>query len=393
VDRNLHHAVDLLAAWAADVGIQLTALLGPQHGLRGEKQDNMVESEHFTDPATGLPVFSLYGETRRVTPEMADHVDVLLVDLQDVGVRVYTFLTTLGYILEDFQAWPEKEVWVLDRPNPVGRAVEGLTLEPGWESFVGIASVPMQHGMTLGEFARWYHHSRGLTSRLTVVPMQDWSPQDPRRAWPASRVWLQPSPNMPALYTARAYPGTVMLEGTTLSEARGTTRPLSTLGHPELDRPDVLDLVAEMDEAWRTEAGTAADTHTAGSGTSAPDYLFGCRIRPVTFEPTFHKHAGVPTQGIEIIAEGPFYDPARFRPYRLIAALLKAIRRRHPELPLWTDPPYEYEFDKIPIDVITGGTRFREWVEDPQAQWGDLEAMLQSDEAGWREMREDWLLY
>lgn len=373
VDRALNPGVDRIAA-SLPTGAAITALLGPQHGLRGEKQDNMIESEDSIDSRLGVPTFSLYGKTRRLTPAIADTFDLLLVDLQDVGVRVYTFLTTLAYILEDLQRWPEKEVWVLDRPNPTGRLVEGLTLEPGHESFVGAASIPMQHGLTLGEFARWYHAKKELTSRFAVVPMVGWTPRDPRAAWPRERVWVQPSPNIPGLYTTRSYPGTVMLEGTTLSEARGTTRPLSMLGHPDVAWDRVLDWVA---------------TNVRQQN----DILGGCTLRPVTFQPTFHKHHGVPTPGFELVTEGSFWDPARFKPYRLVAAFLKAIREVHPTTVLWTDPPYEYEYERTPIDVITGGTRLRDWVDDASARWADLESMLKHDEDEWRAEIERWWIY
>lgn len=354
-------------------GARLTTLFGPQHGIRGEKQDNMVESEDETDSRTGLPTFSLYGTTRRITPGMAETFDVLLVDLQDVGVRVYTFLTTLAYILEDLSRYPEKEVWVLDRPNPTGRLIEGLALEPGHESFVGAAPIPMQHGITLGEFALWYHSFHRLSSRLVVVPMTGWNPYNPAEAWPSDRVWVQPSPNMPGLYTARAYPGTVILEGTTLSEGRGTTRPLSVLGHPAVEWDVVL--------SW------------AAANTGDPGALVGCKVREITFQPTFHKHAGIPTGGIEIVTEGKFYDPELFRPYRLVTTILKAIRTRHPDITLWTEPPYEYEFERTPIDVITGGTRYRKWIEDDSADWNSIDEVMTKEENEWRRESRRWWIY
>ena len=392
VDEELRHSVEVLVPWTRSNDVHLSALFGPQHGLRGEKQDNMVESQDFTDPTTGLPVFSLYGETRRLTERMIDHFDVLMVDLQDVGVRVYTFLTALGYILEDLHGRSDKEVWVLDRPNPTGRAQEGLSLDKGWESYVGVAPIPMQHGMTMGEFARWYREIRELSTKLTVVPMTGWSGRDARSAWPEGRVWLQPSPNMPALSTARAYPGTVMLEGTTLSEGRGTTRPLSQFGHPDVDWSRVLRRASTFSSGHGRTVSTSGLCGEGGGSDAIVD-LFGCRVRQVTFQPTFHKHAGIPTPGVEIIAEGRFYEPARFRPYRLVAALLKAIRLEHPGLKLWTDPPYEYEYEKTPIDVITGGTRFREWVETREATWREMERMLQADEAAWRQESASWWMY
>jgi len=309
---------------------------------------------------------------------MAASFDILLFDLQDVGVRVYTFLTTLCYLLEDLQRWPEKELWVLDRPNPTGRAVEGLRLEPGWESFVGAVPVPMQHGLTLGEMALWFHATKGLSTRLTVVPMTGWGPADPREAWPRERVWVLPSPNMPGLYTARAYPGTVMVEGASLSEGRGTTRPLSVVGHPEVDWAKVVSDVGR-------------ECRMTGGEDRTP--LSGCRIRFISFQPTFHKHAGRLTPGIELVTEGSFYDPAAFRPYRLVAALFKAIRRRYPEIRLWTDPPYEYEFERRPIDVITGGSRLREWVEKRDFDWQGFDETMSREEAAWRTESEPFRLY
>lgn len=373
VDRDLVLGIDRITDWlqhgAGPRGAAITALFGPQHGLRGEKQDNMIESADYTDPELGIPAFSLYGTSRRITAEAASTFDVLLVDLQDVGVRVYTFLTTLAYILDDLQRWPEKEVWVLDRPNPTGRTIEGLSLQAGHESFVGADSIPMQHGLTLGEFALHYHHSRNLTTNLTVVPMTGWRADTPGEYWPSERVWVQPSPNMPGLYTARAYPGTVMLEGTTISEGRGTTRPLSVMGDPRVD--------------WKRVLAEVPD----------PSVFDGCRVRRATFQPTFHKHAGVPVPGIELVTEGKFWNPEAFKPYRLVASVLKTIRRLYPDHPLWTTPPYEYEYDRTPIDVITGGTRFREWVEDPHADWESLLLEITQDEQQWREYSRGWWLY
>lgn len=338
--------------------VRLTALLSPQHGFAGEKQDDMVESAHGYHAGLGVPIYSLYGDTRRLRPEWIDRFDVLLFDLQDVGVRVYTFLTTLGYLLADL-AGSDRELWVLDRPNPAGRCVEGLTLQPGQESFVGLAATPMQHGLTLGECADWYRRFAGLAVRLTVVPMLGWDPQAP---WPADRVWLQPSPNMPSVAAARAYPGTVLLEGTTLSEGRGTTRPLSLAGHPEVDWPAVRRGLEER----------------------CPELLTGLVLRDAAFEPTFHKHAGRQCPGFELVTADPVYDPARCRPYRLIAAILKIVRGLHPALPLWRPGPYEYEFERLPIDVIAGGPALRRWVDDADDDsWDGWDAKLRADERAW----------
>ncbi len=348
--------------------LNLSALLGPQHGFAGEKQDNMIESADVYHPDLNIPIFSLYGETRRLKNEWLDHFDVLLVDLQDVGVRVYTFLTTVGYLLQDLADHREKELWILDRPNPAGRIIEGLTLESGQESFVGVAPIPMQHGLTLGEFARWFRTFQGLNTNLTVVPMSGWNPAEP---WPADRVWLQPSPNMPGLYTVRAYPGTVMLEGATFSEGRGTTRPLSLIGHPDVDW-----------KAVRRELET-----------TAPHTLKGCALRDISFEPTFHKHSGKVCPGFEIVAEPPVFNPETFRPYRLIAHIFKAVRHLHPDIPLWSNPPYEYEYKRIPIDVVNGGSRLRRWVENPAAGPEDLENQLARDETQWQEIAATTFIY
>ncbi|MGZ8268876.1 MAG: exo-beta-N-acetylmuramidase NamZ family protein, partial [Burkholderiales bacterium] len=268
VTRDLVHSLDALAALG---DIELTAAFGPQHGLRGDKQDNMVESPDFNDPVHGVPVFSLYGEVRRPTDAMMASWDVLLVDLQDLGCRIYTFITTLRYVLEAAAAHG-KAVWVLDRPNPAGRPVEGLTLRPGWESFVGAGAMPMRHGLTLGELGHWFIQTLKLDVEYRVVEMQGWAPQHgPGFGWPlGERVWVNPSPNAPNLFMARAYAGTVMLEGATLSEGRGTTRPLELFGAPDIDARAVI---AEMRAL-------------------APQWLEGCRLRDCWFEPTFHKHVG-----------------------------------------------------------------------------------------------------
>ena len=369
VTADLTHSLDALAA----VGdLQLAAAFGPQHGLRGDKQDNMVESPDFRDPVHGVPVFSLYGEVRRPTEAAMQSFDVLLVDLQDLGCRIYTFITTLLYVLEA-AARHGKAVWVLDRPNPVGRPVEGLTLRPGWESFVGAGPMPMRHGMTLGELGRWFVRSRKLDVDYQVIEMQGWAPDaGPGFGWPlGERAWVNPSPNAPNLWMARAYAGTVMLEGTTLSEGRGTTRPLELFGAPDIEARAVL---AEMRER-------------------APEWLAGCRLRDCWFEPTFHKHVGQLCNGLQVHTEGPAYDHGGFRPWRLQALAFKAIRRLHPDYPLWRDFAYEYEVGKPAIDVINGGPALREWVDDPAAEPGDLEALATPDEIAWREERREDLIY
>jgi uncharacterized protein YbbC (DUF1343 family) len=365
---DLSHSLDALAALP---GLDLSAALGPQHGLRGDKQDNMVESSDYRDPRHGLPVFSLYGEVRRPTPAMLDSFDVLLVDLQDLGCRIYTFLTTLRYVLEAAAAHG-KAVWVLERPNPAGRPVEGLALRPGWESFVGAGRLPMRHGLTLGEAGRWFVRELGLELEFEVVAMHGWTPDAaPGYGWPlGERSWVNPSPNAASLSMARCYAGTVMLEGTTLSEGRGTTRPLELLGAPDLDSERLLAAMHRL----------------------APGWLDGCRLRPCWFEPTFHKHAGQLCAGVEIHVDDPAYDHRAFRPWRLVAAALKALRQLRPDYPLWRDFPYEYE-QRLAIDVINGGPLLREWVDDPAAAPADLDALARHDETAWRAETADLLLY
>ena len=361
VTATLQHSLDALAVLP---DLRLTAALGPQHGLRGDKQDNMVESPDFVDPRHGIPVFSLYGEVRRPTEAMLDTFDVLLVDLQDLGCRIYTFITTLRYVLEA-AARRGQSVWVLDRPNPAGRPIEGLALRPGWESFVGAGAMPMRHGLTMGEMGRWFVREFALDVDCRVVPMQGWAPAaGPGHGWPlGERSWVNPSPNAANLAMARAYAGTVMLEGTTLSEGRGTTRPLELFGAPDLDAAAVI----------------------RGMHALAPQWLAGCRLRECWFEPTFHKHVGRLCAGVQIHVDDPAYDHARFQPWRLMAAALKAIRQLRPDYPLWRDFPYEYERDRLAIDLINGSPLLREWVDDPQAAPGDLDALARADEAAWSE--------
>jgi uncharacterized protein YbbC (DUF1343 family) len=303
---------------------------------------------------------------------MMDSFDVLLVDLQDVGCRIYTFLTTLLYVLEE-AAQRGKSVWVLDRPNPIGRPVEGLLLRAGWESFVGAGALPMRHGLTLGELARWFVRRAHLDVDCEVVPLQGWKPASaPGYGWPlGERAWINPSPNAPNLWMARCYPGTVMLEGTTFSEGRGTTRPLELLGAPELD---VRGLLAHMQEL-------------------APGWLHGCRVRPCSFEPTFHKHVGMLCAGFQIHVEDASYDHHGFRPWRLVALTLKALRRLRPDYPLWRDFPYEYVNQRLAFDVINGSDLLRAWVDDAEALPADLEAVTAPDEAAWRAERREVLLY
>ncbi|NIM41060.1 MAG: DUF1343 domain-containing protein [Hydrogenophaga sp.] len=370
VTRDLTHSLDALAALP---DVKLSAAFGPQHGLRGDKQDNMVESPDYTDPRLGIPVFSLYGEVRRPTDAMMDSFDVLLVDLQDLGCRIYTFITTLRYVLEA-AARLGKAVWVLDRPNPAGRPVEGTTLREGWESFVGAGPMPMRHGLTMGELGQWFIATLGLSLEYRVITMAGWRPDEaPGFGWPiGERSWVNPSPNAPNLSMARAYAGTVMLEGTTLSEGRGTTRPLELFGAPDIDTPRLL---ADMRRI-------------------APQWLRGCVLRECWFEPTFHKHVGQLCAGVQIHVEDPaHYGHTEFQPWRLQALAFRAIRLQRPDYPLWRDFPYEYERDRLAIELINGGPLLREWVDDVTAPPEALDAPARADEAAWVEARRPFLLY
>jgi uncharacterized protein YbbC (DUF1343 family) len=369
VTDDLTHSLDALARLP---DIRLTAAFGPQHGLRGDKQDNMMESPDFNDPVLGIPVFSLYGEVRRPMPAMMDSFDVLLVDLQDLGCRIYTFITTLRYVLEAAAQF-NKRVVVLDRPNPAGRPVEGLTLRPGWESFVGAGPLPMRHGLTMGELALWFVRTLNLDVECEVLTLEGWAPgTGPGYGWPlGERTWVNPSPNAPNLCMARCYAGTVMLEGTTLSEGRGTTRPLELFGAPDLEPRKLL---AEMQRL-------------------APQWLQGCRLRECWFEPTFNKHAGKLCAGVQIHVEDGTYDHGAFCPWRLMALVFKALRRQQPDYQLWRDFHYEYEYDRLAIDLINGGELLRQWVDDPDATPGDLEALAGADEVAWMAEQEAVMLY
>ena len=368
VTADLTHSLDALAALD---DIDITAAFGPQHGLRGDKQDNMMESPDFTDPVLRIPVFSLYGEVRRPTGQSMGTFDVILIDMQDLGCRIYTFITTLLYVLEA-AAEHGKTVWVLDRPNPAGRPVEGMTLLPGWESFVGAGPIPMRHGLTLGELGRWFIDHYNIDVDYRVIAMEGYKPDAaPGFGWPADRLWINPSPNAPNINMARAYAGTVMLEGTNLSEGRGTTRPLEIFGAPDIDARAVI---AEM-------------------RVFAPEWLHGCTLREIWFEPTFHKHVGSLCHGVHIHAEGVSYDHQAFKPWRVQALAFKAIRRLYPDYDLWRDFAYEYELGKLAIDVINGGPDLRLWVDSPAATAADLDAFTVPDEQAWVEERARYLLY
>jgi uncharacterized protein YbbC (DUF1343 family) len=369
VSQDLTHSLDALAALN---DINLSVAFGPQHGLRGDKQDNMVESPDYTDPRHHIPVYSLYGKVRRPTDAMMDSFDALLIDLQDLGCRIYTFITTLRYMLEA-AAKHNKTVWILDRPNPAGRPIEGLTLRNGWESFVGAGAMPMRHGLTMGEMANWFIATLKLDLDCKIIPMQHWQADSaPGYGWAlGERTWINPSPNAPNLWMARCYAGTVMLEGTTLSEGRGTTRPLELFGAPDVDASQIIKKMQQL----------------------APQWLQGCRLGEIWFEPTFHKHRGKLCSGVQIYVEDNSYQHQKFKPWRLQAVAFKAIRNLYPDYPLWRDFPYEYEVGKLAIDVINGSTLLREWVDDFESTPNDLESLTKKDEKIWQEEIQEFLLY
>jgi uncharacterized protein YbbC (DUF1343 family) len=370
---DFRHSLDALFTFATPANFKITAAFGPQHGMRGELQDNMQETLDAVDPVYHIPVFSLYGEVRRPSEKMMDTFDVLLVDLQDVGTRIYTYLTTLLYVLEEAAKF-KKTVWILDRPNPAGRPVEGTLLRPGWVSFVGASEgLPMRHGLTLGEAALWFKRRFMLDLDLKVITMENYDPtRGPGYGWPTGELsWVNPSPNAATLAMARCFPGTVLIEGTHLSEGRGTTHPLEVVGGPGLDMSKLL---AEMSRL-------------------APAWMEGCRLRPFFFQPTFHKHAGKIIPGLQIHVDDHTYDHQAFKPYRLVALWLKAIRNRFPEYEIYRDFHYEYEKTRLAFDLINGSPLLREWIEDRAATAGDFDQICVADEKHWLEDRRACLLY
>ena len=358
VDHAFRHAADLFHAHPE---INLTALFGPQHGIRGETQDNMIEWQSFRDARTGVMAYSLYGETRKPTAEMLTDLDVLVFDVPDVGTRVYTFIYTMALAM---QAAKEagKRVVILDRPNPInGIGIEGDLLERGHESFVGMYPIPMRHGMTVGELARMFNEAFGIGCELTVVPMQGWW----RAAWfnETDAPWVMPSPNIPTPDTAVVYPGMVYVEGTTLSEGRGTTRPFEIVGVPAAD---AFELAAAL------------------NGLSLPGVYF----RPHSFQPTFQKHAGALCHGVQLHVT----DRESFKPVITGIAFIKLMRDLYPAGFDWQEKPYEYAFGRVSFDVIAGTLRLREQIESGVSV-ADIAASWQADERSFAEQRKPYLLY
>ncbi|MBM3772918.1 MAG: DUF1343 domain-containing protein [Acidimicrobiia bacterium] len=328
VDNSYAHVVDRLAAAPA---VTLAALFGPQHGFRSDVQENMIETDHAQDDRRRVPVYSLYSETRQPTDEMLRGMDVLVIDLQDVGTRIYTYIYTMANCLIAAKRCGVKVV-VCDRPNPIGGdGIEGPILAPGYESFVGMYPIPMRHGMTIGELARLFNDHFGIGAELHVVPMRGWT----RSMYHDDTMvpWVLPSPNLPTLDGAIVYPGTVLFEGTNVSEGRGTTRPFELVGTPEV-----------VPEAF------AEGLNRTG--------LPGVFFRPAVFEPTFHKHAKRPCGGCQIHV----LDRNRFRPVLTGVALIAAFRRADSSF-AWRQPPYEYEHIKLPFDILAGSSELREQIE------------------------------
>ncbi len=358
ISRNFRHTADLLLNEKA---FQLVSLFGPQHGARGEKQDNMIESEFYRDPDTGLPVHSLYGDTRRPTHEMMEDVDVLLYDLQDVGTRVYTFIWTLAYCLEAC-ASSDRQLIVLDRPNPInGLQVEGDILDPAYSSYVGLYPIPMRHGMTVGELALFFNGEFRMGCNLKVIPMEGWN----RSLWfeETGLPWVPPSPNIPTVDSAVVYPGMVLVEGTALSEGRGTTKPFELIGAPYI-RP-----------------GQYA-SYLNGLG------LPGVQFRPTYFQPTFQKHAEKMCGGAQLHV----LDRDAFEPYLTGVAAITAARSLYPAHFAWRQPPYEYEYRKLPIEILCGGRRIPDLIEAGAAPDQVREAWY-SDVADFHRRRKPYLLY
>lgn len=366
INHKFEHSIDLISK-----KLKLSSAFGPQHGIKGEKQDNMVESEDYLHPQYHIPIYSLYGQVRRPSKDMMKSFDILLFDLQDVGCRIYTFITTLLYMMEECARF-NKTLLVLDRPNPAGREIEGLRLLPGWESFVGAAPIPMRHGLTLGELALYFKDFYNLDLDLQIIKMQSYKiSQKPGWGWPMDLAWINPSPNAANLNMARAYAGTVLLEGTHLSEGRGTTRPLELFGAAEIDFSKVLQLMRKKGSSW----------------------LQGAHLRECFFEPTFHKYAGKLCHGLQIHTDWPGYQPQKFKPYRLVALMLKCLHELYPDYEIYRQFNYEYIENRLPFDSINGGPRLREWIDDIKQTPLDLQQDLFKDEKSWLKESKKYRLY
>ena len=356
---NFSHSADICLR---SKKFRVSALFGPQHGIRGETQDNMIEWNSFRDRKTGTPVYSLYGNMRKPSPEMLSNIDIMVIDLQDIGARYYTFIWTMALVMEACEE-QNKAVVILDRPNPInGKTIEGPVLKPEYSSFVGLKRLPVRHGMTIGEIGLYFKDAFYHKLPVEIISMQGWK----RDMWfdITGLPWVLPSPNMPTLETATVYPGICLLEGTNMSEGRGTTRPFEIFGAPYID-PELL--TQELEDRR----------------------LPGVIFRPLHFIPTFQKHAGKLCGGAQL----HITDRERFRPFKTAAAILKAVHDRYPKKLRWNNPPYEYEKKLLPIDILAGTDRFRKDIEQSTP--------LESMEAWWqtelrdfdRNIRRNYLLY
>jgi len=357
VDRHLGHVADRLAGSSAI----LAAIFGPQHGFRSDVQDNMIETRHAHDEVRRVPVHSLYSETREPTAEMLSGLDVLIIDLQDVGVRIYTYIYTMANCLKAARVHGLKVI-VCDRPNPIGGTqVEGMVLVPGFESFVGMFPIPMRHGLTIGEIARLFNEHFGIGARLDVVPMDGWRRDMYFDA--TGLTWIISSPNIPTFDTTTVYPGGVLFEGTNVSEGRGTTRPFELVGAP-----------------WVIAERFAERMNRRG--------MPGVFFRPALFEPTFHKHAGQGCAGCQV----HILDRRTFQPVEAGVALIEAFRAADPDRFRWKDPPYEYEYDKMPIDCLAGSSQLREQI-DAGVSARDIARSWEPAVDAFLKIRERFLLY
>jgi len=358
-DRKFRHSRDLINKYFQG---QLTCLFSPQHGFFSEKQDNMIESGHAVDTGTGLPLYSLYSSKRRPSREMFDCIDVLIIDLFDIGTRVYTFLYTMGYCLEAAAEFGKK-VLVLDRPNPIGgRQVEGNIIQPECYSFVGLYPIPMRHGLTFGELARLLNNQFNIGADLEIIPMKGWKREMLYND--TGLPWVFPSPNMPSQATALVYPGQVIWEGTNISEGRGTCLPFEVFGAPFFEHDDILAKIEKN-----------AD-------------LPGCYLRPLIFEPTFNKWKGQACKGFQVHVT----DPAAFRPYRTSLSLLQAAMLLYPESFAYKQPPYEYEYERLPMDLILGDIQVRLALEQDESIM-DIEKSWQHDLDDFAKFRQQVFLY
>jgi uncharacterized protein YbbC (DUF1343 family) len=358
VDHKFRHAADLLYEHPT---VELRALFGPQHGIRGDVQDNMIETEHTVDRETGLPIHSLYSETREPTEAMLADLDVLVLDMQDVGCRIYTFAYTMANCMVAARKFGKKVI-VCDRPNPInGVDVAGNVLEPEHASFVGQFSIPTRHGMTLGELARMFNEHFQLNCDLEVVKMEGWE----RNSWhdQTDAPWVMPSPNMPTLDSATVFPGTVHFEGTQLSEGRGTTRPFELIGAPYVEAEEYARRLNELD-------------------------LRGVFFRSCIFRPTFQKHGGTSCGGVQIHV----IDRNVFEPVMAGVAMVKVAHDLYPKEFRWKEPPYEYVYDRNPFDVIAGTSSIRRAIEQGTAI-EEIQKNWNEDLDGFRRVRETYLLY